>query len=355
VRLRNIGAHFLIYFLKGPFMKAIVYNHSTTDHSSVLVDVQLPKPEAKGHDLQIQVKAISVNPVDCKIHQNVNPAKGEQKILGWDASGIVSGVGENVSTYTVGDKVYFAGDLTRPGCNAEYQCVDERIVGLMPESLSFAEAAALPLTAITAWELLFDRLGVNGASDSSDNVIMVTGAAGGVGSILIQLVKCLTAAKVIGTASRKESQAWVKSMGADVVVNHHKDFALQLKDYGLSSISHVASLTHTDQHYKSLVELMRPQSKFALIDDPVELDIKVFKRKSISIHWEFMYTRSMFQTEDMAAQQKILNEVSRLVDAGQLKTTLAQHFGKINAENLSKAHQTIQKGEMLGKLVLEGF
>jgi zinc-binding alcohol dehydrogenase family protein len=336
-------------------MKAVVYSHSSTNHPSALVDAEVSKPEPKGRDIQVQIKAISVNPVDCKIHQNVNPENGEQKILGWDASGIVSAVGEGVSIYKVGDKVYFAGDLTRPGCNAEYQCVDERIVGKMPESLSFSEAAALPLTAITAWELLFDRLHIKGASDSSDNVIMVTGAAGGVGSILIQLAKCLTVAKVIGTASRAESQAWVKSMGADLVINHHQNLEAQLNECGISPLTHVASLTHTDQHYKNLVELMKPQSKFALIDDPVELDIKVFKRKSISIHWEFMYTRSMFQTEDIAAQQGILNEVSRLVDARQLKTTLSQHLGKINAENLSKAHQILQKGEMLGKLVLEGF
>jgi len=336
-------------------MKAVVYSHSETNHSSALVDDELPKPKPVGHDLQVQVKAISVNPVDCKIHQNVNPEKGEQKILGWDAAGVVSAVGENVATYKVGDKVYFAGDLTRPGCNAEYQCVDERIVGKMPESLSFSEAAALPLTAITAWELLFDRLGLSRALGSSGDVIMVMGAAGGVGSILVQLAKCLTAAKVIGTASREESQAWVKSMGADFVVNHHQSLELQLNECGITSITHVASLTHTDQHYKSLVELMAPQSKFALIDDPIELDIKVFKRKSISLHWEFMYTRSMFQTEDMSAQQAILNEVSRLIDEGELKTTFTQHYGKINAENLSKAHQSIKKGDMVGKLVLEGF
>jgi len=336
-------------------MKAIAYSHSESNSPSALIDCELPKPVPVGHDLQVHIKAISVNPVDCKIYQNVNPTKGEQKILGWDAAGIVSAVGEKVSTYKVGDKVYFAGDLTRPGCNAEYQCVDERIVGKMPVSLSYSEAAAIPLTAITAWELLFDRLELKPTSGASGDVIMVTGAAGGVGSILTQLAKCLTAAKVIGTASREESQKWVKSMGADLVVNHHQSLDLQLKEYGVSSITHVASLTHTDQHYKNLVELMKPQSKFALIDDPIELDIKVFKRKSISLHWEFMYTRSMFQTEDMGAQQTILNEVSRLIDAGELKTTLTQHYGKINAENLSKAHQRIQKGSMVGKLVLEGF
>ena len=336
-------------------MKAIVYGHSEDNHLRFFFNTELLVPEPEGHDLQVQIKAVSVNPVDCKIFKNVNPEKGKQKILGWDAAGVVSAVGESVSNYGVGDNVYFAGDLTRSGCNAEFQCVDERIVGKMPASLSFSEAAALPLTAITAWELLFDRLELKKTSGPNEDVILVTGAAGGVGSILIQLAKCLTAAKVIGTASREESQAWVKGMGADLVVNHHQSLDMQLKEAGVSPITHVASLTHTDQHYKNLVDLMKPQSKFALIDDPDDLDIKVFKRKSISLHWEFMYTRSMFQTEDMSSQQVILNEVSRLVDAGKLKTTLAQHYGVINAENLSEAHQRIQKGDMVGKLVLEGF
>ena len=298
-------------------MKAVVYGHSEKNLPSTFVDGELPKPQPMRHDLQIQIKAISVNPVDCKIHQNVNPEPDNLKVLGWDAAGVVTAVGEEVTAYKEGDKVYFAGDLTRPGCNAEYQCVDERIVGKMPKSLSFADAAALPLTSITAWELLFDRLGLDSSRRSNhEDVIMVTGAAGGVGSILIQLAKCLTAATVIGTASREESQAWVKTMGADFGVNHHQCFESQLKEIGVSSLTHVASLTHTDQHYKSLVGVMAPQSKFALIDDPVELDIKEFKRKSISLHWEFMYTRSMFKTDDMSAQQVILNEVSRLVDAG---------------------------------------
>jgi len=333
-------------------MKAIVYRESA---STELVETELPKPEPQGYDLQVQIKAISVNPVDCKIHGNVNPEKGEEKILGWDAAGIVTAAGDKTSQYRVGDKVYYAGDLTRQGCNAEYQCVDERIVGKMPKSLSFSEAAALPLTAITAWELLFERLGLNKSSGENDDVVIVTGAAGGVGSILIQLAKSLTDATVIGTASRSESQAWVKSMGADFIVNHHENLESQLKAVGVSQLTHVASLTHTDQHYKNLVELLQPQSKFALIDDPVDLDIKVFKRKSISLHWEFMYTRSMYQTKDMSSQRDILNSVGELIDTKRLKTTLTQHFGKINAENLTKAHQRIEKGNMVGKLVLEGF
>lgn len=336
-------------------MKAIVYHHSTGNGPAALKDVQLATPEPRARDLQVEIKAVSVNPVDCKIHQNVNPDEGEQKILGWDVAGVVSSIGQEVSRYKIGDKVYFAGDLTRPGCNAEYQCVDERLVGRMPESLSFSEAAALPLTTITAWELLFDRLGLTNSLEASNDVILVLGAAGGVGSILVQLAKKLTGACVIATASRAESQAWVKRMGADHVIDHHQDFAAQLKDCGVNYLTHVASLTHTDQHYKKLIDVMAPQAKFALIDDPIEFDIKAFKRKSISVHWEFMYTRSMFQTDDMVAQQELLNEVSRLVDAGVLKTTLTQNFGKINAENLLSAHQKVQASNMLGKLVLEGF
>jgi len=341
-------------------MKAIVYNYSeSADVPSALFEVEQPKPEPKGFDLQVQIKAISVNPVDCKIYKNARAEPGQEKVLGWDAAGVVTAVGDQVTHFSVGDRVYYAGDLTRQGCNAEYQCVDERIVGKMPVSLSFAEAAALPLTAITAWELLFDRLALcqaaNGSLGNDETLLMVTGAAGGVGSILLQLAKCLTNARVIATASRPESQAWVREMGADFVINHHEDFAVQLKALNLPSLTHVASLTHTDQHYEALVASLKPQSKFALIDDPVDLDIKVFKRKSISLHWEFMYTRSMFQTEDMSSQGEILNEVSALIDTKKLKSTLNQHYGKINAENLIRAHRAIETGKMLGKLVLEGF
>ena len=353
--LRTIDSLFCLFNIKGQSMKAVVYKFSDENHTKSLENDELPIPEPLEHDLQVEIKAISVNPVDCKIFHNVNPGEGERKILGWDAAGIVSAVGDQVTNFKVGDKVYYAGDLTRPGCNAQYQCVDERIVGVMPESLSFSEAAALPLTAITAWELLFDRLMLKQSVVTQDDVLLVTGAAGGVGSILVQLAKCLTPLKVIGTASREESQAWVKQMGADTVINHHQSFERQLNEAGFSTITHVASLTHTDQHYENIVALMKPQSKFALIDDPLSLDIKAFKRKSISLHWEFMYTRSMFQTDDMNAQQMILNEIARLVDKGELKTTLTQCIGKINAVNLTKAHRMLEKGNMLGKLVLEGF
>lgn len=342
-------------------MKAIVYSHSTPENPGQdLFECELPKPEPGPHDLLVEVKAISVNPVDCKIHKNIIPEPGEKKVLGWDAAGIVTAVGEKVSHYQVGDNVYYAGDLSRQGCNAEYQCVDERIVGAMPKTLSYAEAAALPLTAITAWELLFDRLQLRLKNEekndlNASDVILVTGAAGGVGSILVQLAKCLTDARVIGTASREKSQSWVKQMGADYVFDHHKTLAPQLEAAGIAQLTHVASLTHTDEHYLALIELLKPQSRFALIDDPVSLDIKAFKRKSISIHWEFMYTRSMFQTDDMSAQGDILNAVSKLIDAKRLKTTLARHFGNISADNLRQAHQAILQGDMVGKLVLEGF
>ena len=335
-------------------MKAIAFSESLpSDHPDALFDCVLDKPEPTGLDLLVEVRAISVNPVDCKIRSIAPPPKGEKKVLGWDAAGVVKAIGEQVSNFKVGDEVYYAGDLTRPGSNAEYQLVDERIVGKKPTSLSNADAASLPLTAITAWELLFDRLAF--PKDSDDAILLVTGAAGGVGSIMIQLVKTLTKGKVIATASRPESQQWVAKLGADYVLDHSGDMVKQLRAQGIDQVTHVASLTHTDNHYESLIELLEPQGKFGLIDDPNELDIKAFKRKSISLHWEFMYTRSMFTTTDIQAQGELLNTLSELVDQGKIVPTLGANLGQICAANLRRAHQMIETRKTIGKLVLEGF
>lgn len=336
-------------------MKAVAFAKSlpiTDPHA--LIDCDVTMPGVGAHDLLVEIKAVAVNPVDCKIRKSVAPAVGEMKILGWDASGVVRAVGEKVSRFTVGDSVFYAGDLTRPGCNAEYQIVDERIVARKPSSLNFAEAAALPLTSLTAWELLFDRLGLQqGGSD--DAVLMITGAAGGVGSILVQMASRLTQCCIIATAGRPESKTWLERLGAHIVVDHGQDLVAQVKSRESRPLTHVASLTHTDAHYPALLELMAPQSRFGLIDDPVSLDIKAFKRKSISLHWEFMFTRSMFQTEDMSCQAQILERVADLVDAGVLVTTMNEHMGTINAANLRKAHERIEVGLARGKLVLEGF
>ncbi|WP_035387438.1 zinc-binding alcohol dehydrogenase family protein [Ferrimonas senticii] len=334
-------------------MKAVAYQQSLpATEINALQDVELPKPQAQGRDLLVEVKAISVNPVDTKVRQRVSVEGDQWKVLGWDAAGVVVEVGPEVSDYKVGDQVFYAGDLTRQGSNAEYQLVDERIVGRKPQSLSFAEAAALPLTAITAYELLFDRLKV--ASEAPKKLLIV-GAAGGVGSIMVQLAKQLTQLQVIGTASRAESVQWLQELGADKVINHRKPLSEELAAIGIDEVDYVASLTNSDDHLIEIVKALKPQGQFGLIDDPESFDIRALKQKSISLHWEFMYTRSMFITDDMAAQQALLNKVSAMVDGGQLRTTVGEHYGRINAENLLKAHRKLEAQQAIGKIVLEGF
>ncbi|MEH6812124.1 MAG: zinc-binding alcohol dehydrogenase family protein [Motiliproteus sp.] len=341
-------------------MKAIGYQKSLDiNHPDALKDIELPRPTAQGRDLLVKVKAVSVNPVDTKVRQRAEPENGEYKVLGWDAVGEVVEVGSEASCYNVGDQVWYAGDITRSGTNAEYHLVDERIVGTRPRSLTDAEAAAIPLTAITAWELLFDRLGFNQTDKPSKDGnmrLLIVGASGGVGSILVQLASQLTNATVIGTASRPESQAWVKELGADQVINHNKSITDELSRIGVDTVTHIISLNHTDQHFDQLVEVIAPQGKLALIDDPeTPLDIMKLKRKSISLHWELMFTRSMFQTDDMEKQRELLNQVSKLIDSGTIKTTLGEHYGVINADNLKRAHLNIESGKAIGKVVLEGF
>ncbi|CAH0191656.1 zinc-binding alcohol dehydrogenase family protein [Pseudomonas brassicacearum] len=337
-------------------MKAIAYYHSLpiTDPQS-LQDVELPEPVAGPKDLLVEVKAISVNPVDTKVRQNVQPEAGAAKVLGWDVAGVVKAVGREVTLFKPGDKVFYAGSIARAGGNSELHVVDERIVGHMPKTLGFAEAAALPLTAITAWELLFERLQIQEGQSDLGQSLLIVGAAGGVGSILTQLASQLTRLKVIGTASRTQTQDWVRSLGADLVIDHSRPLSEALKEAGQSQVTHVASLTQTDQHLDQLVEALAPQGKLALIDDPKALDVTKLKRKSLSLHWEFMYTRSLFETADMLEQHKLLNRVATLIDAGTLRTTVGEHFGTINAENLRRAHALLESGKSKGKIVLEGF
>ncbi|MWK55451.1 zinc-binding alcohol dehydrogenase family protein [Pseudomonas otitidis] len=337
-------------------MKAVAYfQNLPIDHPDALQDIDLPEPTPGPRDLLVEVRAISVNPVDTKIRRNAAPENGQPRVLGWDVSGVVKAVGQDVSLFQPGDEVFYAGALTRPGGNAELHLVDERIVGKRPQSLDFAKSAALPLTAITAWELLFDRLGVAEGQADQGQSLLVVGAAGGVGSILVQLARRLTGLTVIGTASRPETQAWVRELGAHHVIDHSQPLAAELKRIGLDSVTHVASLTQTDQHLEQLVEALAPQGKLALIDDPAGLDVLKLKRKSISLHWEFMYTRSMFETADMIEQHKLLNRVSELIDQGVLKTTFGEHYGRIEAANLKRAHALLESGKAKGKIVLEGF
>lgn len=339
-------------------MKAVGYQQSLAiTEPAALLDIELPQPVATGRDLLVKVAAISVNPVDTKVRKRAAPPAGEYKVLGWDAAGEVVAVGPEVSNFQVGDRVYYAGALQRQGSNAEYQLVDERIVGKMPANLNFEQAAALPLTALTAWELLFDRLELATPSLKHPKpVLLVTGAAGGVGSILVQLARQLTTVTVVATASRPETQQWVKELGAHYVVDHSQPLIPQLQQLGILEVSHVASLTQTDLHYAELVQLLAPQGKLALIDDPANgIDIMPLKQKSISVHWEFMFTRSLFSTADMVVQQQILNDLSRLIEQGQIKTTLKQSYGTINASNLKQAHALLESGKAVGKIVLSGF
>lgn len=337
-------------------MKAIGYRQPLPISApEALIEVELPAPEPTGRDLLVQVQAVSVNPVDTKIRRSTAPAEGEVKVLGWDAAGIVVGAGPGVTLFRPGDAVWYAGSIARAGTNAELHLVDERIVGRKPGSLGFGPAAALPLTAITAWELLFDRLGVAPGKRPAGESLLIIGAAGGVGSILTQLACRLTAMTVIGTASRPETAAWVTSLGAHHVIDHGKPLAAELRRIGIPQVTHVASLTQTDAHFAQIVEALAPQGKFALIDDPPPIDVNQLKRKSISLHWELMFTRSLFETANMIAQHRLLNEVAQLVDAGVLRTTFAEHFGRIDASNLKRAHALLESGKARGKIVLEGF
>lgn len=337
-------------------MKAVAYYHSLPISDPLsLQDIELDPPVAGPRDLLVEVKAISVNPVDTKVRANAQPEGGAAKVLGWDVAGVVKSVGSEVTLFQPGDKVFYAGSIARAGGNSELHVVDERIVGHMPKSLSFAHAAALPLTTITAWELLFERLQIAEGSADKGQSLMIVGAAGGVGSILTQLARQLTGLKVIGTASRPETEAWVRELGAHQVLDHSKPLNEELARAGLPQVTHVASLTQTDQHLEQLVEALAPQGRLALIDDPKSLDVGKLKRKSISLHWEFMYTRSLFETPDMIEQHHLLNRVAQLIDAGTLKTTFGEHFGTINAANLRRAHELLESGKAKGKIVLEGF
>ena len=337
-------------------MRAVGYRQSQPIAAETsLIDLDLPEPKAAGRDLLVEVKAVSVNPVDTKIRIRSQPAEGQASVLGWDAAGIVRSVGPEVTGFKPGDAVFYAGAIDRPGSNAEFHLVDERIVGPKPKRLGFAEAAALPLTAITAWEMLFDRLDIRKPVPGAAHALLIIGGAGGVGSIAIQLARRLTDITVIATASRPETRAWAQELGAHHVIDHTKPLPAQIAALGIGAPAFVFSTTHTDTHLEGIVELMAPQGRFGLIDDPKVFDANPLKRKSLSLHWELMFTRSLFHTADMGEQGKLLAEVSQLVDEGKIRTTLAEHFGTISANNLKRAHALIESNRAKGKIVLEGF
>jgi zinc-binding alcohol dehydrogenase family protein len=334
-------------------MKAIGFsqNHPISNPQA-LQDIEVPTPELRDYDLLVEVKAVSVNPVDTKVRLGGDiPASGS-RILGWDAAGIVRATGPRVTRFKQGDRVWYSGDITRPGSNSELQAVDERIVGPMPVSLDFAEAASLPLTAITAWELLFDRLRVQAADPTDNNILLIIGAAGGVGSILTQLARTLTGMTVIGTASRPQTRQWVLEHGAHHVIDHRQPWAPQLAELGIQQVTHVVGLNQSAVYVPQIAAVLRPEGQFALIDDPVDLDIGPFKGKSISIHWELMFTRAMFTTCTISRQHALLRRVAELVDRGDIKHTLTQRIDGISAASLRHAHALVEAGDMIGKVVI---
>jgi NADPH2:quinone reductase len=338
-------------------MRAIGYQTpGPIDRPYALIDIDLPKPSPTGRDILVAVQAVSVNPVDTKVRSGAGPFPGaDYRVLGWDAAGVVEAVGAEVTRFKVGDAVYYAGNIARDGSNAQYHLVDDRISAHKPQTLDWAQSAALPLTSITAWEALFDRLRVTVAVPGAADAILIIGGAGGVGSIAIQLARALTDLTIIATASRRETQDWVRELGAHQVLDHTMPLAPQMAALGLGAPAFVFSTTHTDRHLADIIELIAPQGRFALIDDPASLDVIGFKRKAVSVHWELMFTRPLFDTPDLGEQGKLLDQVAALVDTGRIRTTVTQTLSPINAANLIAAHKQIESATTRGKIVLLGW
>jgi len=336
-------------------MKAVGLTHYLPiEDPNAFLDVELPKPTPAGQDILVAVKAISVNPVDTKVRAPKEGAEETPRVLGYDASGIVEAVGADVTLFQPGDEVYYAGDITRSGSNAEFQLVDERIVGSKPKSLSFAEAAALPLTTITAYEAFFDRLKIDRDGVDAGQSILIIGAAGGVGSIGIQLAKA-AGLKVIATASRPETISWVKELGADHVINHREPMVEQVRALDFKFVDHIA-IFNDMSHWATAVELIKPQGAIVTIDGTDSpMPMEGMKPKAATLHWEFMFARSMFQTPDMIEQHILLDYVANEIDAGRIRTTLDTVLSPINAENIKKAHALIETGKAKGKIVIEQF
>lgn len=349
-------------------MRAIAYHRCLpVTEPDCLVDTILPDPVATGRDLLVRVQAVSVNPVDTKLRRAAAPAEGEAKVLGFDVAGIVAAVGPEVTRFRPGDAVMYAGDRKRPGGNAELHLVDERLVGRKPATLDFAQAAALPLTTITAWEALFDRLALpheaagrapGQAAAAGAGTLLVTAAAGGVGSIALQLARQLSTARIVATASRPESRAQAERLGADIVLDHGEAAAPlpeQLKAAGIRWVERIFSISHTDRHFAALAQVVAPFGRLCVIDETGPIDVRLLKARSASLHWEGMFTRSGFGLPDMAEQGRLLDAVADLVDAGRIVSTHAETLGPINAANLRAAHARVESGAMVGKLVLAGF
>jgi len=325
-----------------------------TDPES-LQDVELPKPEAQGRDLLVRVEAVSVNPVDTKVRAPKDQVEATPRVLGWDAAGVVEAVGPEVAHFRVGDEVYYAGSITRAGSNAEFQLVDERIVGHKPRTLDFAAAAALPLTAITAWEGLFDRLEIDFKGGQRGRSLLIIAGGGGVGSIAIQLAR-LAGLRVVATASRPETVEWCQTLGADHVIDHREALRPQLEGLGMTQVDYLLNLADTDGYWEDMADLIAPQGGICcIVENKRAVEIGLLKSKSARFVWEFMFTRAMFGTPDMEAQRHLLNTVAGLVDAGKIRTTLNETISPINAANLRQVHAMLESGKAVGKTVLAGW
>ncbi|MDO6707222.1 zinc-binding alcohol dehydrogenase family protein [Photobacterium sp. 1_MG-2023] len=338
-------------------MKAVALTHYLPiSNPDSLIDVELPAPSVSGHDILVRVEAISVNPVDTKVRAPKDKIEPQPRILGWDAAGTVVSIGEQVTQFQPGDEVYYAGDITRPGTNSEYHVVDARIVGKKPQSLTMAEAAALPLTGITAWEGLFDRLGIKPEGDQRQQRLLIIGGAGGVGSMAIQLASQIQGLTVIATASRPETAQWCRDLGAAQVISHRENMAEQLAELGVTSVDYIFCLNDTAGHWQTMAQIIKPQGMIcSIVESDQPLDLEPLKSKSAGFVWEFMFTRAMYQTEDMAAQGKLLDQLGEWVDLDKIQTTLREHLTPINAENLRQAHAIVEQGNMIGKVVLSGW
>ena len=337
-------------------MRAVgLYRYLPITDPESLVDLEIPKPEATGRDLLVRIEALSVNPVDTKVRAPGKPDRQTPLVLGWDAAGVVESVGQAVTLFRPGDSVYYAGDISRPGSNSQYQLVDERIVGRRPRSLAAEESAALPLVAITAYEALQDRLGIDFEGGSKSSTLLIIGGAGGVGSMAIQLGK-IAGLSVLATASRPESIAWARQLGADEVLDHRQPLSPQLERVGFREINFILNCADTDGYWDTMAELIAPQGKICtIVENKGPLQQQALKLKSITHVWEFMFTRAKYQTMDMIEQHRLLNRVADWIDRGLLKGILRETLQPVNAENLKKAHAKLESGTMIGKLALKGW
>jgi zinc-binding alcohol dehydrogenase family protein len=338
------------------YMRAVgLYQHLPIDKPDSLLDLDLPRPQPAGRDLLVRVEAVSVNPVDTKVRAPGKPARTTPLVLGWDAAGMIESVGPAVSLFKPGDRVYYAGDITRPGSNSEYHLVDERIVGRRPALLTAEEAAAFPLVSITAYEALFERLGIDVGGRSAGRLLLVIGGAGGVGSMAVQLAK-LAGLTVVATASRPESATWAKQMGADHVIDHRQPLPPQIANAGIGAVDYILNCADTDAYWDVMANVIVPQGKICtIVENKGPLDQQLMKLKSLTHAWELMFTRSKYQTPDMIEQQRLLDRLAGWIDDRKIRGILRETLRPINAENLKKAHAKLESGTMIGKLVLQGW